>query len=105
MPMSRPSWLATGGFGEFDQFGPTDHTIPLSGHATLRGNSGHWGMSALPPKADIGTQERNVRFVPKADIGPWRAPMCRIGYPPAFSVSGVCFQRLPSTPASYPPSA
>jgi len=26
-------------------------------------------MSALPLKADIGTQSRNVRFVPKADIG------------------------------------
>jgi hypothetical protein len=25
-------------------------------------------MSALPPKADIRTQPRNVRFVPKADI-------------------------------------
>jgi len=25
-------------------------------------------MSALPPKADIGTRSRNVRFVPKADI-------------------------------------
>ena len=25
-------------------------------------------MSALPPKADIGTQSQNVRFVPKADI-------------------------------------
>jgi hypothetical protein len=25
-------------------------------------------MSALPPKADIGTQSRNVPFVPKADI-------------------------------------
>src|SRR5262249_20413502 len=25
-------------------------------------------MSALPPKADIGTQWSNVRFVPKADI-------------------------------------
>jgi len=25
-------------------------------------------MSALPPKADIGTQLLNVRFVPKADI-------------------------------------
>ena len=24
-------------------------------------------MSALPPKADIGTRLRNVRFVPKAD--------------------------------------
>jgi len=26
-------------------------------------------MSALPPKADIGTQSWNIRFVPKADIG------------------------------------
>jgi len=26
-------------------------------------------MSALPPKADIGTQPLDVRFVPKADIG------------------------------------
>jgi len=25
-------------------------------------------MSALPPKADIETQPRNVRFVPKADM-------------------------------------
>jgi hypothetical protein len=25
-------------------------------------------MSALPPKADIGTQSPDVRFVPKADI-------------------------------------
>jgi hypothetical protein len=25
-------------------------------------------MSALPPKADIGTQPRDVRFVPKADM-------------------------------------
>ena len=32
------------------------------------GNSGHWAMSALPPKADIRTQSWNVRFVPKADI-------------------------------------
>jgi len=27
-----------------------------------------WIMSALAPKADIGTQSRDVRFVPKADI-------------------------------------
>jgi len=27
-----------------------------------------WIMSALPPKADIETQSRDVRFVPKADI-------------------------------------
>ena len=25
-------------------------------------------MSALPPKADIGTQLRDVRYVPKADV-------------------------------------
>ena len=25
-------------------------------------------MSALPPKADIGTEPRKVRFVPKADV-------------------------------------
>ena len=25
-------------------------------------------MSALPPKADIGTQPRNVRLVPKAEV-------------------------------------
>src|SRR6516225_11433296 len=31
-------------------------------------------MSALPPKADIGTQSRNVRFVPKADIVPPSTP-------------------------------
>jgi hypothetical protein len=28
-----------------------------------------YAMSALPPKADIKTRSRNVRFVPKADIG------------------------------------
>jgi hypothetical protein len=31
-------------------------------------------MSALPPKADIGTQSRNVRFVPKADMAQLRVP-------------------------------
>ena len=29
-------------------------------------------MSALPPKADIGTYPRDVRYVPKADIQPRR---------------------------------
>jgi len=28
----------------------------------------HQLMSALPPKADIETQPRNVRFVPKGDM-------------------------------------
>ena len=27
------------------------------------------GMSDLPPKADIGSAQVRVRFVPKADIG------------------------------------
>jgi hypothetical protein len=26
-------------------------------------------MSALPPKADIGAHDHDVRFVPRADIG------------------------------------
>jgi hypothetical protein len=30
--------------------------------------SGTGWISALPPKADIGTQPRDVRFVPEADI-------------------------------------
>ena len=38
------------------------------GDVCFRGNSGHCGMSALPPKADINDAMRNVRFVPKADI-------------------------------------
>jgi len=32
-------------------------------------------MSALPPKADIGTQPCNVRFVPQADIDGLRGPL------------------------------
>jgi len=35
---------------------------------TLDGRRGeHEATSAILPKADIGTQSRNVRFVPKAD--------------------------------------
>src|SRR6516164_5351651 len=33
--------------------------------------------SALPPKADIGTQPRDVRFVPKADIA-HRSELCAL---------------------------
>jgi hypothetical protein len=33
-------------------------------------------MSALPPKADIGTQSRDVRFVPKADM-----PLLSLSHP------------------------
>jgi hypothetical protein len=38
-----------------------------SGVFTGRDNAKFTAMSALPPKADIGTESRNVRFVPKAD--------------------------------------
>ena len=31
---------------------------------------GVFRTSALPPKADIAERDRNVRFVPIADIGP-----------------------------------
>ena len=30
------------------------------------------GMSALPPKANMGTRPRDVRFVPKADMRVFR---------------------------------
>ena len=33
-------------------------------------------MSALPPKADIGTQPRNFRFVPEGDIKGIGSPVC-----------------------------
>jgi hypothetical protein len=43
-------------------------------------------MSALPPKADIATRSRNVRYVPKADIGhPIGSPLLRKSVlPPAW---------------------
>jgi len=31
-------------------------------------------MSDLPPKADIAERQRDVRFVPKADITPRASP-------------------------------
>jgi hypothetical protein len=37
-------------------------------HAQVRQRLLSCAMSALPPKADIGTQSLNVRFVPKAVI-------------------------------------
>ena len=40
-------------------------------HRLLRIISGHWSvhpMSALPPKVDVVEHDRDVRFVPKADI-------------------------------------
>src|SRR6516164_2452652 len=35
-------------------------------------------MSALPPKADIGTEPRNVRYVPIADIQRLIRSACRL---------------------------
>jgi hypothetical protein len=32
-------------------------------------------MSALPPKADIAESDWHVRFVPKANIGAYQAPL------------------------------
>ena len=47
------------------------HLYPVRFYTT-KVISGHLqnvlAMSAFPPKADIGTQPLNVRFVPKADI-------------------------------------
>jgi sulfur transfer protein SufE len=34
-------------------------------------------MSALPPKADIAKHRRDVRFVPKADIGTVTLAACK----------------------------
>ena len=47
-------------------------------------------MSALPPKADIGTQPHNVRFVPKADVS-----RCSIRYTkPAYSITSSARPRM-----------
>jgi hypothetical protein len=40
-----------------------------SGVFTGRDNAKFTAMSALPPKADMHQHGRDVRFVPKADIG------------------------------------
>ena len=46
-------------------------------------------MSALPPKADIGTQPRDVRFVPKADIARLEATVPAILIAPRIVVFGL----------------
>src|SRR3974390_2576371 len=43
-------------------------------------------MSALPPKADIGTQPPDVRFVPKADIA---GRPINVGFTPESGHSAV----------------
>ena len=49
-------------------------------------------MSALPPKADIGTQSRDVRLVTIADIGHGRSKDDGISFSP--------YEGLPRTSAS-----
>src|SRR5262249_32569262 len=53
----------------------------LSQQVCRRGTAKGFGMSALPPKADIHRSDWNVRFVPNADIRlvslKWRAHCCR----------------------------
>ena len=49
-------------------------------------------MSALPPKADMIQQGRDVRFVPKADIGALRFTLSLEGKEP--SLAGVPGRRL-----------
>jgi hypothetical protein len=70
-------------------------------------------MSALPPKADIGTQLWNVRFVPKADIKRFRsgaypqssllassAPFARA----SSLAQAICEWTRPPSPQSVPAS-
>jgi hypothetical protein len=45
---------------------PAGHPMSALGQKRTLGHVR--AMSALPPKADIGSQPRDVRFVPKADI-------------------------------------
>ena len=54
-------------------------------------------MSALPPKADIGTQSGNVRFVPKADILPAVLSVELIVQPDAHDVVGEMGVRVNSS--------
>src|SRR5215472_14421958 len=66
-------------FGIFD-FRPTEELRPAKWDSTVVLRSTHsqrpvtatlrcfQSMSALPPKADIDSANRDVRFVPKADI-------------------------------------
>jgi hypothetical protein len=49
-------------------------------------------MSALPPKADIPSAERNVRLVPKADIAPFIDHV--VGAPQASAASAIFYNML-----------
>src|SRR5690242_10919814 len=63
----------------------TQPTIPpVSGMGHQRTFSRSMAMSALPPKADIGLRELDVRFVPIADIGcrqlTWLRTLLQLGH-------------------------
>jgi hypothetical protein len=56
-------------------------------------------MSALPPKADIGTQSRDVRFVPKADIlTSWNFALSQPSFAHAFKEFGHRPRRIRNVP-------
>ena len=69
-----PLWVKSGHWGASEQcpLYLQKRTLELSHETTAlcqKQTSEHVRvMSALPPKADIGTQPRDVRFVPEADI-------------------------------------
>ena len=55
-------------WNSFGRFGGCEATNVMSALSHKRASDHVQSMSALPPKADIGTHSRNVRFGSKADI-------------------------------------
>ena len=75
LPSPRPGprrmgrdYIATNEMGFGDKLHSSNSERPMSALGQKQTSAHVRVMSALPPKADIGTQSRNVRFVPKADI-------------------------------------
>ena len=60
------------------------HERPMSALGHKRTLERLYTMSALPPKADIVSRELDVRFVPKADIGPFVALPAQLGFAPGI---------------------
>jgi len=63
LPIRCEPYHAEGRVVHRGKFGPL-----MSALGQKRTSQGISGMSALPPIADIGTQSRDVRFVPKATL-------------------------------------